>query len=278
MTAPVVFVHGAFCGAWSFDDFREPFERLGYSTHAPDLPAHERGADMERLAQCGVHDYANALMKVMRGLSASPILIGHSLGGLIAQMAAAKADCAALILLAPSPPWGVMPSTLDEHANAFGMAMLGDYWRRPIPPDYQVARRTTLDRLTREEARRAFARFVPESGRVVFETVQWGLDHTMASSAPAHEIKCPVLAIAGGRDTVNSAGTIRRIVARFPDDQADFHEFPNMSHWLVGEPEAPEVARLCLEWLARRGLSADATPPRKSRRAVNLFGAPAAAS
>ncbi|HWA22790.1 MAG TPA: alpha/beta hydrolase [Caulobacterales bacterium] len=273
MTAPVVFVHGAFCGAWAFDAFRVPFERLGYSTHSPDLPAHERGADMERLAQCGVHDYTAALLKVIRGLSAPPILIGHSLGGLIVQMAAVKADCAALVLLAPSPPWGVMPTTLDEHANAFGMSMLGDYWRRPIPPDYQVARRTTLDRLTREEARRAYARFVPESGRVVFETVQWWLDHTMASSAPAHEIKCPVLAVAGGKDTVNSASTVRRIAGRFTEGQADFYEFPTMSHWLIGEPEAPEVARLCLEWLARRGLAGET--PRKSRRPLDLFGAPA---
>lgn len=274
MTAPVVFVHGAFCGAWAFDAFREPFERLGYSTHTPDLPAHERGADMERLAQCGVHDYTAALIRVMRGLSAPPILVGHSLGGLIVQMAAAKADCAALVLLAPSPPWGVMPATLDEHANAFGVAMLGDYRRRPIPPDYQVARRTTLDRLTHEEARRAYARFVPESGRVVFETVQWWLDHTMASSAPAHEIKCPVLAIAGGKDTVNSAATVRRIAARFADGQSEFHEFPEMSHWLVGEPEAPEVARLCTDWLAQRGLGPQ-DKPRKPRRVLGLFGAPA---
>ncbi len=70
----------------------------------PDLPAHERGGDMERLAQCGVRDYGAALLKVIRGLSAPPILIGHSLGGLVVQMAAAKTDCAALILLAPSAP------------------------------------------------------------------------------------------------------------------------------------------------------------------------------
>lgn len=270
MTAPVVFVHGAFCGSWAFDDFRVHFERLGYPTHAPDLPAHERGADLERLAQYGVHDYAAALIRVVRGLPRPPVLIGHSLGGLIVQMAAVKTECAALILLAPSPPWGVMPATLDEHANAFGVSLLGDYWRRPIPPDYQVARRTTLDRLTREDARRTFGRFVPESGRVVFETVQWWLDHTMASSAPAHEIKCPVLAVAGGKDVVNSAGTIRRIVGRFPDAQADFHEFPTMSHWLVGEAEAQEVARLCLEWLARRGITGEGA--RKSRRSPRLFG------
>ena len=271
---PVVFMHGAFCGGWGFDAFRAPFDNLGLSTHAPDLPAHERGADMERLATLGVNDYADAMVRVVRGLERPPILVGHSLGGLIAQMTATKVECAALILLAPSAPWGVMPTTLDEHANSFGVSMLGDYWRRPIPPDYQVARRTTLDRLSREEARRAFARFSPESGRVVFETVQWWLDHTMASSAPAHRIDCPVLAIAGGKDYVNPASTVRQIVQRFPGDQADFHEFKQMSHWLVGEPEWPEVARLCLEWIVRRGV-ANLEKPAKKRSAFSPFRAAA---
>ncbi|MGE3301642.1 MAG: alpha/beta hydrolase [Hyphomonadaceae bacterium] len=267
MTTPVVFVHGAFCGGWAFDSFRQPFESLGLATHAPDLPGHARGADMERLAAFGVQDYADAVVRVAQGLPRPPVLIGHSLGGLIAQMAAMQVECAGLILLAPSAPWGVMPTTLDEHANWLGVSLLGDYWRRPIPPDYQTARRTTLDRLSREEARRAFANFVPESGRVVFETVQWWLDHAMHSAAPANKIACPMLAIAGGKDYVNPATTVRRIINRFPGAQADFYEFREMSHWLVGEPEWPEVARLCIEWMARRDLlpaPGAAAPRRKS--------------
>jgi pimeloyl-ACP methyl ester carboxylesterase len=269
---PIIFVHGAFCGGWAFDSFRTPFEKLGFTTHAPDLPAHERSADLERLAQCGVHDYAEAIVRVARSLEPAPILIGHSLGGLIVQMVASRTACAGLILLAPSAPWGVMPTTLDEHANALGISLLGDYWRRPIPPDYQIARRTTLDRLTREEARRTFARFLPESGKVVLETVHWWLDHTMASAAPAHRIECPVLAVGGGRDYVNPSSTVRQITGRFPQAQADFYEFPQMSHWLVGEPEWPEVARLCLEWISRREL-ANITRERSRKRASGLLSA-----
>jgi hypothetical protein len=46
IVTPVVFVHGAFCGGWAFDSFREPFESAGFETHAPNLPHHERGADL----------------------------------------------------------------------------------------------------------------------------------------------------------------------------------------------------------------------------------------
>jgi len=267
---PVVFVHGAFCGGWAFDAFREPFERAGYETHAPNLPHHERGADLEQLAQAGLKDYAASIAHFVRNLRAPPVLVGHSLGGLVVQMAAAKVSIAGLVLLAPSAPWGVPPTTLEEHGNQFGLSLLGDYWRRPVPPDYRVARNTTLDRLSREDARKAFARFVPESGRAIREAVQWWSDTSMAAQAPVYRIAAPVLGLAGGKDRVNPSTTVQRVLARFPGEQAHFHEFPEMSHWLVGEPEAPEVAALALQWLEARGIGAK--PPKRKGFQLSLFG------
>lgn len=265
---PVVFVHGAFCGGWAFESFRAPFDAAGFETHAPNLPHHERGADLEQLAQTGLKDYAQAIVEYARPLRAPPILIGHSLGGLVVQLAAMHTPASALVLLAPSAPWGVPPTTLDEHGNQLGLTLLGDYWRRPIPPDYRVARANTLDRLQREDARRAFARFVPESGRAIREAMQWWSDTSTASQAPVYRISAPVLGVAGGKDRVNPASTVHRIITRFPATQADYHEFPDMSHWLVGEPEAPQVAALVLHWLEQRSIS----PRLPKRRQLSLFG------
>ncbi len=267
---PIVFVHGAFCGGWAFDGFREHFESAGFETHAPHLPHHERGADLEALAQAGLKDYAQAISAYISTMREPPVLIGHSLGGLVVQLAAAQSPTSGLVLLAPSAPWGVPPTTLDEHGNHFGLSLLGDYWRRPIPPDYRVARATTLDRLSRDDARRAFARFVPESGRAIREAVQWWLDHSMASQAPVYRIPAPVLGLSGGKDRVNSASTVRRVITRFPNGQAHFHEFPEMSHWLMGEPESAEVAEFVLAWMSARGIGADAAKPK--RKPLSLFG------
>jgi pimeloyl-ACP methyl ester carboxylesterase len=269
VVAPVVFVHGAFCGGWAFDAFREPFEAAGFETHAPNLPHHERGADLEQLAQTGLKDYAHAVSAYVRGLRAPPVLVGHSLGGLVVQLAAMQATVAGLVLLAPTAPWGVPPTTLEEHGNHFGLALLGDYWRRPVPPDYRVARATTLDRLSREDARRAFARFVPESGRAIREAVQWWSDHSMAGQAPVYRIAAPLLGLAGGKDRVNPASTVRRIIARFPNGQAHYHEFPEMSHWLLGEPEAHQVAAFALQWLQAREIG---LKPARKRKPLSLFG------
>jgi pimeloyl-ACP methyl ester carboxylesterase len=270
IVTPVVFVHGAFCGGWAFDAFREPFETAGFETHAPNLPYHERGADLEQLAQTGVKDYAQAITHYVRGLRAPPVLVGHSLGGLVSQLVAMHVPVAGLVLIAPSAPWGVMPTTLDEHGNQFGLSLLGDYWRRPIPPDYRVARNTTLDRLARDDARRTFARFVPESGRAIREAVQWWMDHSMAAQAPVYRISAPILALAGGKDRVNPASTVRRLVARFPNGQAHFHEFAEMSHWLIGEPEHADVAKLTLQWLEAREIGPKPVKPKKKQ--LSLFG------
>ncbi len=266
---PIVFVHGAFCGGWAFEAFREPFEARGFETHAPNLPHHERGADLEALSEIGLKEYALAIAQYAKGLRAPPVLAGHSLGGLVVQLAAAQTEIAGLVLLAPSAPWGVPPTTLDEHGNHLGLSMLGDYWRRAVPPDFQVARATTLDRLSRDDARRVFARFVPESGRAIREAVQWWLDASMASQAPVYRIAAPVLALAGERDRVNSASTVRRVVARFPEGQAHFHQFPEMSHWLIGEPEACDVAELTLQWLEARDIAPKL--PRAKRKQLSLF-------
>ncbi|MBS0385763.1 MAG: alpha/beta fold hydrolase [Proteobacteria bacterium] len=268
MATPLVFVHGAFCGGWAFDSFRASFEAAGFQTHAPDLPHHERGADLEALAQTGLKDYAQAVVSLVNTLRAPPVLIGHSLGGLVVQLAAIQTEVAGLVLLAPSAPWGVPPTTLDEHSNQFGLSLLGDYWRRPVPPDYRVARATTLDRLSQDDARRAFANFVPESGRAIRETLQWWLDASMAAQAPVYAIGAPVLGLAGGRDRVNPASTVRRVIARFPEGQAHFHEFPEMSHWLIGEPEADAVSRFVLRWLEARHIA----PTRRKPWQLSLFG------
>ncbi|MEZ6024282.1 MAG: alpha/beta fold hydrolase [Hyphomonadaceae bacterium] len=269
VVTPVVFVHGAFCGGWAFESFREPFEAAGFETHAPNLPHHERGADLEALARAGLKEYAHAIGHYVRELRAPPVLVGHSLGGLVAQLVAMRTPVAGLVLLAPSAPWGVPPTTLEEHGNHFGLTLLGDYWRRAVPPDYRVARNTTLDRLSRDDARHAFARFVPESGRAIREAVQWWLDHSMSSQAPVYRIAAPVLGIAGGKDRVNPSSTVQRVIARFPEGQAHFHEFPEMSHWLVGEPEAGEVSKLTLAWMEAREIL---PKPTKKKRQLSLFG------
>ncbi len=249
MSALVVMIHGAFCGGWAFEKFRAPFEAAGHAVHTPDLRYHDRGKNPPaELGRVGMRDYASDLETLIATLAAPPILVGHSLGGLLAQMLATRVKAQALVLLAPSVPWGVLPSTLFEIVSAQAMFFVGDLANQPIRPSYDIAAANSLDRLSRAERDSVYARFVPESGRATFEVMHWGLDPARATRVPADAVTCPVLCLTGSNDKMNPPQTVRRIAARYRD-RATFEEAQGHSHWLIGEDGWEKVAARALTWI-----------------------------
>lgn len=242
-------IHGAFCGPWVFDAFRQPFERRGYAVHAPALRHHGKGQKSSRaLGMTGLLDYAADLEKVVDRLAELPIILGHSLGGLLAQMLAARGKARAIVLLAPCPPWGVLPSTLFEVASAHTLLLAGDFWNQPLKPEYWVAAANSLDHLSPLERKKVFARFGPESGRATFEVMHWGLDPKRAAHVKARDVTCPILCLVGEHDKINPPSTVRRIAERY-EGRALFHELPRHSHWLPGEAGWEKIAERVLRWL-----------------------------
>lgn len=253
MAAPIIMVHGAFCGGWAFDAFRRPFERADHVVLAPDLRGH--GEDRRGLVGTSMADYARDVAALIAGQAEPPVIIGHSMGGLVAAMAAGRARTAAVIQLAPSPPWGVSGATMEEAISAFGLYALGPFWLQAVEPDRSLMRRFSLDRLSDAKRQAASARLGPESGRALWETLNWWLDPMMTTSVNAARIGAPILSIAGGRDVVHPAATVALTASKLG---GEYRSMPQMSHWLPGEPGWEEVADLCLEWLAKVGQPARA--------------------
>lgn len=247
MAAPVIMVHGAFCGGWVFDRFRAPFEAAGHPVLTPDLRGHGASEPEEAVTGVSMGDYARDIAKLCDAQDERPILIGHSLGGLVAQLAAVRRPPRALILLAPSPPWGVAGSSVEEAVTAFGLHLLGPFWTQAVAPDPGLMRAYSLNRLDAHDREAAVARMRRESGRALWETLNWWLDPFMTTSLGAGPIRTPTLALAGARDVVHPPATVRQAAERAG---AEFRELPQMSHWLPAEPGWEAVADMTLRWLA----------------------------
>jgi pimeloyl-ACP methyl ester carboxylesterase len=246
MTA-IVMVHGAFCGGWAFERFRTPFEAAGFDVLAPDLRGHGADEPGSRVSGVSMSDYAADIAALCAAQGEPPVLLGHSMGGLVAQLAARKARVRALVLLAPSPPWGVAGSSFEEAATAFGVQMMGAFSSGAMEPDRGLMRAYSLDRMAQAEREAAVARLRPESAMAIRETLNWWLDPFMTTSVGPGPIGAPALVICGERDVVHSPATARATTDRIG---GTYQGMPGMSHWLVGEPGWDAVADRVLTWLA----------------------------
>ncbi|MBP7649734.1 MAG: alpha/beta hydrolase [Phenylobacterium sp.] len=250
MAAPIVMVHGAFCGGWAFEAFRTPFEAAGHAVLTPDLRGHGESGSVAGLSMT---DYAKDIAALCASLPEPPILIGHSLGGLVCQLAAKRTPLKALVLLAPSPPWGVAGSSMEEAVTALGL-MMGAAFAQSISPDRTLMRTYSLDRMPRPDRDAALARLRPESGRALWEALNWWLDPFMTTSVGTGGLGVPCLVMVGQRDVVHPPTTARQTAQRLG---ADYVELAGMSHWLLGETGWQEVATQAWDWLERVEARAD---------------------
>lgn len=239
-------VHGAFCGGWAFEQFRQPFEAAGHTVLTPDLRGHGAGDGAHAVVGVSITDYARDVAKLCAGQDQPPILIGHSMGGLVCALAARRTPIQAMILLAPSAPWGVAASSMEEAITAFGLHALGPFWAQSVAPDRGLARTYSLNRMAGAEREAVAARLRPESGRALWETLNWWLDPFMTTSVGNGPLETPCLVIGGERDVVHPPATVRQTAGRLG---AAFIEAPGMSHWLIAEPGWREIAEIALGWL-----------------------------
>jgi non-heme chloroperoxidase len=254
MTPPtLVMIHGMFGGSWCWDNYRRYFEGRGYRCFTPALRYHDVDPNDKPRPELGcvsLLDYADDLEQEIRGLDEKPVIMGHSMGGLLTQILGTRGLGRSLVLLSPAAPAGVLavrPSVI----KSIPIAMIEwGLWRKPIKSTYESACYSALHLLTPGERRRIFDRFVHESGRAAFEIALPFLDPRKASRVDAAKIDCPVLVVSGAEDRITPAG-VHRNIARKYRPMATYMEFPNHAHWIYGEPGWEKIAGHIDYWLCQ---------------------------
>jgi len=251
----IVMIHGMFVGPWCWDSFKARFEARGYRVVTPTLRYHDiplSSPPDPRLADTGVLDYAADLEEEIRALPEKPVLIGHSMGGLLAQILASRGLAKAAVLAAPAFPRGISPLSWAGLKSAWMNRGRWGSWNEPLRPTFAGAVYSSFHRLPADQQRRVFERMTYESPKAALEIGFWFFDRHRATEVDETRVTCPVLTIAAGEDRLLPPSIVRKIHKKY-EAVSTYVEFPRHSHFLIAEPGWEEVAGFIDGWLAGLG-------------------------
>lgn len=244
LSRTVVLIHGMWSRPHVWRNFKHFLEDHGYRVVTPTLRHHdiEPGAESHPdLATTSLLDYATDLEREIRLLDEKPYIIGHSMGGTLAQMMAERGLTHGAVLLATAhcaPVLSFNPSVINFLIRE---ARLTSFWRRTQIPSFRLMRKTILNGFNDHDAHNFYATLVPESGRVAFEFALWFFDKRRAALVDAEKVDCPLLMLTGTDDHLTPIATTRRLAAYY-GSKAKLEELPGRAHWLPLETGWLEIA------------------------------------
>ena len=257
---PVVFVHGLWLLPSSWDRWSALFEEAGFVALTPGWPddpetVAEANAHPDLLAHKSVGQVADHFDVILRGLQQKPAIIGHSFGGLLAQILAGRGLAAATVAIDPAPFRGVLPLPFSALKSAW--PILGNPANRSkaIPLTYEQFRYAFANAVSEDEAKQLYDTFaVPASGVPLFQAAAANLN-------PWTEVKVdtdtpdrgPLLIISGEKDHTVPWPIAHASYKQQRDNPGvtEIVEMPNRGHALTIDSGWREVAETALRFIKR---------------------------
>src|SRR6266581_226181 len=257
---PVVFVHGLWLLASSWDNWRALFEEQGYTTLAPGWPddpdtVEEAKGDPEVFAHKHIKQVTQHYVDAIRQLKRKPAVIGHSFGGLIAQMVADAGVVAVTVAIDAAPFRGVLPLPLSALKAA--SPVLGNplNYNRAVPLTYEQFRFAFANVVDESEAHQLYETYaVPGSGVPLFQAATANLNPwTEAQVNTKYPERGPLLIVSGGRDHPVPTAIAKAEYKKQSRNEAvtEFAEFPDRGHALTIDNGWQEVAESTLAFVQR---------------------------
>jgi pimeloyl-ACP methyl ester carboxylesterase len=257
---PVVFVHGLWLLASSWDPWRSVFEDAGYATLAPSWPDDPETVAEARLhpqvfARKRVEQVADHFADVIRRLGSAPAIIGHSFGGLVAQRLAGEGLAAVSVAIDPAPFRGVLPLPLSALKAALPVLGNPANYNRAVELTFEQFRFAFANAASDEEAHRLFETYaVAAPGTPLFQAATANLNPwTEAKVDTTNPDRGPLLIISGEVDN-----TVPWVVARASYKRqrrnpgiTEFREIPDRGHSLTIDSGWREVADVALAFVKR---------------------------
>lgn len=257
---PVVFVHGLWLLASSWDRWAGMFGEAGYATLQPGWPDDPRTVQAARAAPevfAGktIGQVADHHAAVIGSLEREPALVGHSFGGLLVQILAGRGLSAATVAIDPAPFRGVLPVPLSALRSSSGVLRNPANRGRAVPLSYEQFRYGFANAVSDGEARELYERFsVPGPGAPIFQAATANFNPwTDAKVDTANPDRGPLLITSGERDhqvprAISHASYERQ---RRNPGVSEFVDIPGRGHALTIDAGWQEVAEIALRFIER---------------------------
>jgi pimeloyl-ACP methyl ester carboxylesterase len=255
-----VFIHGLWLLSSSWDRWAAVFEEAGYAPVSPGWPddpdtVSEAFDDPEVFAGKTVGAVADHYSEVIGTLTRKPAVIGHSFGGLLAQIVAGRGQSAATVAIDAAPFRGVLPLPLSSLKAAFPVLGNPANRHRAVPLTFEQFRYSFANAVSEDEAHQLFDTFaVPGSGVPLFQAAAENINpRTEAKVDTENPGRGPLLIISGEKDN-----TVPPSIARASYDRqkrnpgvTEFAEIPGRGHALTIDSGWREVAQTALDFVSR---------------------------
>ena len=239
---PLLLVHGAFAGAWCWaEHFMPYFAQAGYCCYALSVRGHGQSDGRGQISLHSVRHYVDDLAQAIEHIGTPPVVIGHSMGGLVAQKYLERAALPAIVLAASVPPHGLMPASVSlallkpQLINELnGLLFTG---RASLEAMRQAlfAGPIAVDRLSRYHTL-----MQPESPRVIWDMTFFDLPQLWHIRMP------PLLVLGAGRDVMVPQQQVE-LGAQAYGARAEI--FPGMGHAMMLDVGWQKVADRIIGWL-----------------------------
>lgn len=250
----VVFIHGAWMVPASWDNFRRSFEAAGFTTHAPAWPYIDSAPPEELrrnpppgLGTLGIKEIVAHYHDFIASLPEKPLIIGHSFGGLFAQLLLDRGLGWAGVAIDPAPVAFVPPGATSLFAAA-PVLFRWQGWELPFTLSREAFASSFANAAPPDIQNDAYDRLVvPTSGRMFYEGSFW-----IGTAVHPRRRTQPLLITVGGEDKTVTPFTAMGAfnLQKHSPAETDFKYFPGHSHFLIAEPGWEDVANYILRWVA----------------------------
>jgi non-heme chloroperoxidase len=257
---PVVFIHGLWLLPSSWDRWAEVFEEAGYTALTPGWPddpetVEQANAKPEVFAHKTVGQVADHFAEVIGKLKKKPAVIGHSFGGLLAQIVAGRGLAAVSVAVDPAPFRGVLPLPISALKSARPVLGNPANRNRAVPLTYEQFRFGFANAVTEDEAKELYSTFaVPASGLPLFQAATANLNPwTEAKVDSKNPERGPLLIINGEKDNTVPWAIANASFKKQKRNKAvtEIVEIPDRGHALTIDSGWRKVADTALGFVKR---------------------------